>query len=246
MLQKLFEPSHQIRVASQDVGDHVLQLRHAHDLLPKEVQQLEEVLVRVAIAQPSANQLQVLLRRVKVRRRHRLCHHGSHLALGDLLALDLGRSRLAFDLGILLLDLGDLGLSHSHGVGANLLLARDLQRLVLALLACLGLATFLGLVGHDRLGLRQEVGELLQQVGVAAEEQRHLVVHLRDGLLRLAVHVQDLKEGAVYALVAGKALLDLVHVADGLVELHRLLLCLFLLQVLHRDLVPLWQKCVEP
>eukprot|EP00955_Chlamydomonas_euryale_P091848 364652-Chlamydomonas_euryale.AAC.2 len=70
----------------------------------------------------------------------------------------------------------------------------------------------------------QEVGKLLQQVVVAAEEVRDLVIHAVDCLLALAVHVEDLEERLVHAVVARKAVLDLVHVANGLVKLNRLLL----------------------
>jgi hypothetical protein len=60
--------------------------------------------------------------------------------------------------------------------------------------------------GRRRVG--QEVGELVQQVLVVAEELRNLVVNLLDALLLLAVHVQDLQKRLVHALVVlrrGKA-----------------------------------------
>jgi len=40
---------------------------------------------------------------------------------------------------------------------------------------------------------------------VVAEEQGHLLVHVGDRLLALAVHVEDLQEGLVDALVRGEA-----------------------------------------
>ena len=74
------------------------------------------------------------------------------------------------------------------------------------------------------LGIRQEVGELIKKVRMAAEEHRDLVVDRVDGLLPLAVHVEDLKELLVDTVVVGEAVLDLVHIVDGLVELNWLLL----------------------
>ena len=55
------------------------------------------------------------------------------------------------------------------------------------------------------------------------EQQRDLLVDVRDRLLALAVHVEDLQEGLVDALVRGEAGLDLVDVVDRLVELDGLL-----------------------
>ena len=55
------------------------------------------------------------------------------------------------------------------------------------------------------------------------EEQRDLLVDVGDRLLPLAVHVEDLQKGLVDALVRGEARLDLVDVADRLVELDGLL-----------------------
>lgn len=34
----------------------------------------------------------------------------------------------------------------------------------------------------------------MQQVGVVPEQHRHLLIHVADGLLAFAVHVQDLQE----------------------------------------------------
>lgn len=91
-----------------------------------------------------------------------------------------------------------------------------------------------------------------------AEQQRDLLVHVGDRLLPLAVHVEDLQEGLVDALVRREARLDLVDVADGLVELDRLLGLSLRLRLRlgrgrrgrrgflgHLDLVALGQKGVE-
>mmetsp|Transcript_826 Transcript_826/g.2551 ORF Transcript_826/g.2551 Transcript_826/m.2551 type:complete len:288 (-) Transcript_826:1316-2179(-) len=88
------------------------------------------------------------------------------------------------------------------------------------------------------------------------KEHRNLLVHTVDPLLPLAVHVQDLKEGLVDALIVSKPLLDLVHIIDRLVEFDRLLLLLILLAQLRSllllclvladfNLVPIRNKGVE-
>jgi hypothetical protein len=95
----------------------------------------------------------------------------------------------------------------------------------------------------------EKVRELVQQVGVRAEEQGDLLVDVCDRLLPLAVHVQDLEEGLVDALVRREALLDLVHVRDGLVKLDGRLggrrAEARLLNVLDADLVALGEEGVE-
>jgi hypothetical protein len=85
---------------------------------------------------------------------------------------------------------------------------------------------------------------------VRPEEQRDLLVDVRDRLLALAVHVEDLQERLVYALVAREARLDLVDVADRLVELDRLLGLRRRRRrggrgLVHLDLVPFGEEGVE-
>lgn len=58
---------------------------------------------------------------------------------------------------------------------------------------------------------------------MAAKEGGDLIVDRVDGLEALAVHVEDLEELLVHAVVSGEAVLDLVHIVNGLVELHWLL-----------------------
>jgi len=116
-------------------------------------------------------------------------------------------------------------------VVARLAPARRLARVQLAQHARLGQAAPGGAApagagaaaggGGGRVG--EEVGELVQEVLVVAEEERHLVVHVGDRLLPLAVHIENLQKRLVHALVGREARLDLVDVRDRLVELHRLL-----------------------
>lgn len=90
-------------------------------------------------------------------------------------------------------------------------------------------------LGHPRSRARRvwkETSEFLEQVGMLLEQNSHLVVHLVDALVPLPVHVEDLQEGLVNMLIILKPGLDLVHVVDGLIELHRLFLLLQLMRLL--------------
>lgn len=82
--------------------------------------------------------------------------------------------------------------------------------------------------------VRKELLELVEQVRRGMEERRHLGVDLLpsalpslspatyvlDRLALLLVRLQDLEEGLVCLGVAYKAVLDLVHIVDRMVELH--------------------------
>ncbi len=81
---------------------------------------------------------------------------------------------------------------------------------------------------HIQLGLRlaldhvrEEVHELLQEVGVVREQEGDLVQHLLDPALLLLVGVQYLQELAVYLRVGSKSPLYGGHVVDGVIELDR-------------------------
>ena len=79
------------------------------------------------------------------------------------------------------------------------------------------------------------------------EQECDLLVDALDGLLALAILVEDLKKGLVDALVVCERLFDPVDVRDGLIELdRRLLLRRPARQIFHLDLVPLGEEGVEP
>lgn len=92
----------------------------------------------------------------------------------------------------------------------------------LARLGDLGHLLELGLgLGLD--GVGEEVGEVLEEVGMVGEEGRYLVEDVLDAPLLLLVRVEDLQELLVRFGLRREALLDGGNVVDGVIELDGLL-----------------------
>ena len=72
--------------------------------------------------------------------------------------------------------------------------------------------------------IRQEMLELLEQVGVVVEQRSNLLVYVLDGLVVHAVHVEDGEECLVDVVLCLEPGLDLVDEVDGLHEVDGLLL----------------------
>ena len=72
--------------------------------------------------------------------------------------------------------------------------------------------------------IRQEMLELLEQVGVVVEQRGNLLVYVLDGLVVHAVHVEDGEECLVDVVLGLEPGLDLVDEVDGLHEVDGLLL----------------------
>ena len=72
-------------------------------------------------------------------------------------------------------------------------------------------------------GVGEEVGEVLEEVGMVGEEGRHLVEDVLDAPLLLLVRVEDLQELLVRFGLRREALLDGGDVVDGVIELDGLL-----------------------
>lgn len=72
-------------------------------------------------------------------------------------------------------------------------------------------------------GIGEEVGEVLEEVGMVSEQGRHLVKDVLDAPLLLLVRVKDLQKLLVRFGFGGKTLLDGGNVVNGMIELDGLL-----------------------
>lgn len=91
--------------------------------------------------------------------------------------------------------------------------------------------------------IRQEMLELLEQVGVFAEQRGDLLVHVLYGLVVHPVHVEDGEEGLVDVVLRLEPGLDLVDEVDCLHEVDGLLVPA--VDVLELDGEALGQEGVE-